>query len=248
MSTNNVLATVGNVEITKENLKFVMQQLDHNTINKFDPQHINEEILQHLINQELFLLNALDTNLDKDEYFIKELEVIKANALKQYAIKNFLETVTLADEEIQQYYNNNEEQFFSPDSVLASHILFTDEATSAQINEELNSGLSFEELASKYSICPSKENGGDLGWFTRGKMVKEFEDAAFKLEVGEISSPVKTQFGYHLIKLVDKKSGAKRTFEEVKDQISKFLLSKKQEESFIKKAESLKEKYPVKIF
>ncbi len=82
----------------------------------------------------------------------------------------------------------------------ASHIL-VDKFTQAQkIKDELNGGADFKALAEKYSSCPSKKKGGDLGWFTRGMMVAEFESAVIRMKVGETSEPVKTKFGYHLIK------------------------------------------------
>ena len=89
--------------------------------------------------------------------------------------------------------------------IKASHILVETEEEANKLLDEINAGKSFEYLASAYSLCPSGAAGGDLGYFGRGMMVKPFEDAAFSLEVGEISKPVKTQFGWHLIQLTDKK-------------------------------------------
>lgn len=90
--------------------------------------------------------------------------------------------------------------------VNASHILVLTEKEAIEIRSQLLRGASFEDLAKKYSKCPSgASNGGNLGFFGRGMMVPEFEQAAFALKVGEISQPVKTQFGYHLIKVIDKK-------------------------------------------
>ncbi len=88
--------------------------------------------------------------------------------------------------------------------VRASHILVEDENLAKELKEKIESGEEFAYVAKKYSICPSKENGGDLGEFGKGVMVKEFEDAAFSLDVGIVSEPVKTQFGYHLIMVTSK--------------------------------------------
>lgn len=90
-------------------------------------------------------------------------------------------------------------------SVRAAHILVKDEAQAKELKTRIENGEKFEALAQKYSLCPSGENGGDLGYFTKHQMVKPFEDAAFQTEVGQISEPVKTQFGWHLIKVYDKK-------------------------------------------
>ena len=92
-----------------------------------------------------------------------------------------------------------------PTFVKASHLLVKTEEEALKLKEQIKDGKDFAKAAKEVSLCPSGENGGDLGYFTRGQMVKEFEDAAFSMEVGEVSNPIKTQFGYHLIYLTDKK-------------------------------------------
>ena len=87
--------------------------------------------------------------------------------------------------------------------VRASHLLVKTEEEAAKLREEILAGKDFAEVAAKVSMCPSGRDGGDLGFFGKGQMVKEFEDACFSMEVGEVSNPIKTQFGYHLIKLTD---------------------------------------------
>jgi len=89
--------------------------------------------------------------------------------------------------------------------VKASHILVSTQDEAKHVLAELKAGKTFEELARKYSSCPSREQGGDLGFFGKGQMVKEFEDAAFSLKPGTVSPPVKTQFGYHIIKVTGKR-------------------------------------------
>ena len=89
--------------------------------------------------------------------------------------------------------------------VKASHLLVKTEEEALKIKKEIENGKEFAVAAKEVSLCPSSNNGGDLGYFTKGQMVKEFEDAAFSMEVGEVSNPIKTQFGYHLIYLTDKK-------------------------------------------
>ncbi|MFH1393863.1 MAG: peptidylprolyl isomerase [Candidatus Micrarchaeota archaeon] len=89
--------------------------------------------------------------------------------------------------------------------IRASHILVSTREAANKISHELKSGKDFGEIAKKNSLCPSREAGGDLGFFGKGQMVKEFEDAAFALKVGEISGPVQTEFGYHIIKVTEKK-------------------------------------------
>lgn len=90
-------------------------------------------------------------------------------------------------------------------SVRASHILVDTKTQAQDIKTQIDNGASFESMAKKYSKCPSKDQGGDLGYFERGQMVPEFEDAAFNLPIGKVSEPVKTQFGWHIIKVTDKR-------------------------------------------
>ncbi len=91
------------------------------------------------------------------------------------------------------------------ESIRASHILVDDEKTAKDIQAKIAGGSLFEEMAKLHSSCPSKAKGGDLGWFGKGQMVKPFEEAAFGLSEGKVSEPVKTQFGYHLIKVTGKR-------------------------------------------
>ena len=90
-------------------------------------------------------------------------------------------------------------------TVRASHLLVETEEEAKKLKQEIEQGKSFADAAREVSLCPSGQEGGDLGYFGKGMMVKEFEDAAFSMKVGEISDPIKTQFGWHLIQLTDRK-------------------------------------------
>ena len=115
------------------------------------------------------------------------------------AIQRFHKTF-MEDDEIKKYYNEN-----TYGQVKASHILVKTEEEAKKLYDEIKNGASFAKIAEEKSLCPSGQNGGDLGFFGKGMMVKPFEDAAFSLEVGELSQPVQTQFGWHLIEVTDKK-------------------------------------------
>ena len=132
--------------------------------------------------------------------------------------------VSISDEELLEYYNDNKESFLEPEQVHARHILLDTEEEANNLLLQLKEGLTdFVELAKEKSVGPSAPSGGDLGFFTRGQMVKEFEDAAFSLEPGEISEVVQSQFGYHLIKCEEKKEEYSPTFEEAKERVSDTL-------------------------
>ncbi|CUA79247.1 peptidylprolyl isomerase [Anoxybacillus suryakundensis] len=136
-------------------------------------------------------------------------DMVKLDLLRQKAA---MEDIKVSDEELKKYYNE-----YKP-KVKASHILVEDEKTAKEIKAKLEKGEDFAKLAKEYSKdTGSAQKGGDLGWFGPGKMVEEFEKAAYALNVGEISDPVKTQFGYHIIKVTDKEK--KKSFDEMKEEI-----------------------------
>lgn len=171
------------------------------------------------------------------------VEQIKENISHNIAVNKLLEKVgnlQVTEEEAKEYYAKNEKRYEIKEQVRASHILLkmdpkTDKKTEGDLQKKANEiykevtkkDADFGELAKKYSEGPTASRGGDLSYFPRGRMVPEFEEVAFKMKPGEISKPVKTQFGWHIIKLVDHKEGRQRPFEEVRESIDKLLKNKK---------------------
>lgn len=147
--------------------------------------------------------------------------------------------MTVSDAEAQDFYTKNERFYTEKAGIRASHILIKlpenatpdDDAKAMEkvklAQERLKKGEEFDKIATEMSEGPAANKGGDLGFFSQGRMVKEFEDVAFKMKVGEVSEPVKTRFGYHIIKLTDRREDRKKPFEEVKEQIVKSLQNKK---------------------
>lgn len=247
MKENKILATVNGKNITEYDIEVLLRSLDQQTAMQFYSQDGRNKLLNELISQELFYQEALDNKLEQEEAFKNELDNAKVSILKQYAMRKLLSGIKVEEEEIVNYYNEHKEQFNSPESVRAEHILVPEEDKARDILVEIKEGLSFEEAAKKYSKCPSGANGGDLGYFTKGNMVKEFEDATFSMNVNEISEPVKTQFGYHLIKLIDKKEAGVKSFEEVRNELQHRLLGMKQNKAYLDKTSELKAKYSVVV-
>jgi parvulin-like peptidyl-prolyl isomerase len=171
---------------------------------------------------------------------------LKDDIKRQLMINSVLEEtrkqVSISDEELLEYYNENKESFLEPEQVHARHILVETEEEANNLLLQLKEGLTdFAELAKEKSVGPSAPSGGDLGFFSRGQMVKEFEDAAFSLEPGKISGVVQTQFGYHIIKCEEKKEEYSPTFEEAKERISNILGSQRENEAITALTSKLRE-------
>lgn len=247
MNDKKVLAVVNGRNITEEDINLLLQGIPPQQASQFSSEEGKKRLLEELVSQELFYAEASDKKFYEEEDFKKELENVKITMLKQYSMKKLLNTITVTEEEMETYYNEHKEMFKQPESIRASHILVKELDEANEILDKIKNGLSFEEAAKEYSQCPSNSVGGDLNYFAKGQMVPEFEAAAYSMKKDEISDPVKTQFGYHLIKVTDKKSEEVKTFEESKQQVSQFLFGTKQNNVYMDKVKELKGKYDVKI-
>lgn len=244
---SNVLAKVNGKEITTQDKENLLKSLGPQRAAQFKGEKGDQMLLKELINQELFYFDAKDSDLEETDIFKKEIEKAKENILKQLNIQNTLKDVNVTEEEAKKFFEENQDKFQKGEQVEAKHILVKEEDKIKEIASELNEGLDFSEAAKKYSTCPSKEKGGSLGSFERGKMVPEFEDVAFGLDIDEVSEPVKTQFGYHIIKVTGKSEASENSFEEVKNKIMQQLTVQKQNDLYLSKVEDLKENYDVEI-
>lgn len=200
---------------------------------------------------------------------INDLEMEEKD-LREYTrrdlqISNFVETTfaaktVVSDNETRAFYDKNQDKFTQEETVRASHILigFDDKASAAdkkkarekaeKLKKELAGGADFATLAKGNSTCPSSQQGGDLGFFGKGQMVPAFEKAAFALKPGEVSDIVETQFGFHIIKLVEKKAAAKTEYGVVKTRIEEYLKGQKVNEAVQKYIEDAKKTAKIEIF
>lgn len=240
-----VLATVCGQNITQKELDFMKKSLAPNVLAQFQGEEGEHYLIQELVNQKLMAIEY-EKELENNADFNFELEQMKENFINQYAINKIMQEATVTDEEVEKFYKDNEEEFGESNMVKASHILVENLEEAKKIKSELDDGADFADLAQEYSSCPSKDRGGDLGFFGEGAMVKEFEDAAFAMEVGEISDPVKTQFGYHIIKVTDKKVEPKQELKAIMERLRQSLTKRKQQEVYVKKINDLRTKYNVK--
>lgn len=244
---NKILAKVNGREITEVELNSAMTKFPKENQQYFATEQGKEQLLQQLISFELMYNYAKEKELDKTSEYEAQLEILKKDLLIQAGIRSVLDSITVSDEEVKEFYESNKEMFKGEESVRAKHILVDSEEKAAHIRSEIEAGKSFEDAAQEYSSCPSSSQGGDLGTFTRGRMVPEFENAAFELELHEVSQPVQTQFGYHLIKVEEKTPAEAKSFEEVENSLRSNLLSQKQNSEYIKFIDVLKEKQDVQI-
>ncbi len=244
---NKVLALVGDREIRQSDFDTLLQQIGPQRAMQFQSPEGQKQLLDELIHQELFLIDGKEGKIDETEEFKQELEFVKENMIKQFAIRNLLDSVKVEDNEIEEFYGSNAEMFKNPESVTASHILVDSEEKANEILEELKGDKSFEEAAKEYSSCPSSENGGDLGNFTKGRMVPEFENAAFGMDVNEISGVVPTQFGFHIIKVTEKQEADQKSLEEAKEEIANTVLLQKQQEVYLTRVDEIKKNVTVEV-
>jgi peptidyl-prolyl cis-trans isomerase C len=192
-------------------------------------------------------------------------ETLRSSIGRQMSIQKYIkETIVpqavVPEEAVREAYDQNPQNFVKPEEVQASHILIkSSESDSQEMKDEAlekakeiaskarEKGADFAQLAREYSEGPSASSGGELGFFTRDRMVKPFEDAAFSMKVNEISDPVLTQFGYHIIKVTDRKEGSTVPFEEVKDALTQDLTNRMISELIGRKLAELKENAKIEI-
>jgi len=181
------------------------------------------QVLENMINDELMILGAIEAGLDKEQAFLAKMKEFERNSLLEALyIKEIVEKSTPSEKEIKKYYDKLGLE------VKASHILVKTEQEAQEIFKQLSEGADFAALAKEKSTDRgNKDKGGDLGYFTWGKMVSPFQDTAFATKVGAISHPVETRFGWHIIKMEDRRETQRREYEKEKPRIEKMLRDEK---------------------
>jgi peptidyl-prolyl cis-trans isomerase C len=221
---------------------------------KVDDAEVNQQVdslKKRFPNEEEFKAALKEMKISEDEL---KSQIRKGMAIQQFVDKDLVKDVKVSEKEVEDFYKNNPDMFKQPEQVRASHILIKvdaqadksakDEANKKikEVQKKLEAGEDFADLAKAYSEGPSKVNGGDLGYFGRGRMVKPFEDAVFKLKPGEVSGMVETPFGYHLIKVVDKKPASVVSYEDAKGRIAQYLEQNIKEKVLERNLEDMRKK------
>ncbi|MEM7619181.1 MAG: peptidylprolyl isomerase [Pseudomonadota bacterium] len=235
---NKVIAKVNGQSITEKDFRFAQIEIG-SEISNIPEQQRRLVLLEYLIENQLLSQAAKDNKVDQDKDFSDQLKYYQKRALRNiYFDKYVRQSVT--DEEAKKVYNQQIKAITPQEEVRASHILVKTEKEAKEISEQLKKGSDFAKLAAEKSIGPSKAKGGDLGFFSKDRMVRPFAEAAFKLKKGETSEPVKTEFGWHLIKLQERRTRPLPKFEAIKDRLKASLLQQKAQsavETLRKKAE-----------
>ncbi|MDO4531670.1 MAG: peptidylprolyl isomerase [Bacillota bacterium] len=244
MSEQNILATIDGIQITDADLDAYIAAMPQEQQAYAAYPQFREHCLKQLLAYHLYAKMAEEEKMDETEEFQELMKRARRDILAQVAISSVLKDITVSEEEMQAFYKENPDHFTEGESVQAKHILVDTEEKAQEIFAAIEKGeISFEDAAKAHSSCPSNAQGGDLGEFGRGQMVPEFDQAAFEAEIGKVIGPVKTQFGYHLIRVESKKEASVMEFDTVKDHIQGTLLQQKQNEVYSAKYHELHEKY-----
>lgn len=235
---NAVVAKVNGEEIRKKDVTMATEMLGA-ALAQMDEAERENSVVQFLIDMKLAgKTDAAKTYADDDE-FKRRL----AFAREKLLMDRFLDKAAndaKTEAAMRKVYDEAAQQMAQETEVRARHILVESEDDAKAVAAELSKGADFADLAKKKSKDPGAADGGDLGYFTKDQMVKEFSDAAFALETGKISAPVKSQFGWHVIKVEDKRTRKPPEFEQVKGQIEAFVARKAQADAIAKLRETAK--------
>lgn len=217
-----VIASVGGEDITEGDLLLAAEELTAE-LQSVPADQRRAFLLTVLIDMKLMAGVARENGLGDTEDFTRRLAYLEDQALRRAFFNDIVET-QVTEEAINAAYEELAAEFTPEPEVRARHILVETEEEANSIRAEIEGGMSFEDAAAEYGTDGTSATGGDLGYFGAGMMVPEFEEAAFAMEVGELSQPVQSQFGWHLIQLEDSRLSAAPPIEQVRQQVAQQVL------------------------
>jgi peptidyl-prolyl cis-trans isomerase C len=235
---DKVLAKVNGSEIRQSDLALAEEELGP-SLAQMDPATKDENVLSFLIDMKIVAKAAEDEKIADSDDFKKRMAFTR-NRLLMDSLLAAKGKAANTDEAMKKVYEDASKQITGEQEVHARHILVETEDEAKAVKAELDKGADFAELAKKKSKDPGASDGGDLGFFTKEQMVAEFSEVAFKLEPGKISDPVKSQFGWHIIKVEEKRNRKPPDFDQVKGQIETYVTRKAQADYVAKLRESTK--------
>jgi peptidyl-prolyl cis-trans isomerase C len=233
-----VVAKVNGSEIHASDVALAEEELGP-SLAQMDPATKKENVLSFLIDMKIVSKAAEDKKVENNEDFKKRLAFTRSRLLMDSLLATEGKAAT-TDEAMKKVYDDATKQITGEQEVRARHILVETEDEAKAIKAELDKGADFAELAKKKSKDPGASDGGDLGFFTKEQMVPEFSAVAFALEPGKISDPVKSQFGWHIIKVEEKRNRKAPDFDQVKGQIETYVTRKAQADYVAKLREAAK--------
>jgi len=205
-------------------------------------------VLDQMISEKLLIQEAKNMGLEEDNDVLEQIKKMTEQILVQVLIeREILDKIKVNDEEVLEYYEQNKDSFTEKEQVHLYNILLETEEEAQDILEQLKTGGDFSEIAKEKSTGPSAAQGGDLGYLTKGTIILEIEEVVFALELEELSEVIKTDFGFHILKITEKKPETVKTLEEVKEDIIQTLLPDTQKEAFENLLEELKSKSEIEI-
>jgi peptidyl-prolyl cis-trans isomerase C len=227
LAQDTTVATINGAAITEAELTAAMEEFEQQLARVPEAER-KKVTLERIIDMRVIAQAATKDGLDKDPTVLRRLESIRVQLLTSEYVRKKVEAA-ITDDDLKARYEKEMAAYTPPEEVKASHILVETKEQADEVMKELAAGKAFADIAKEKSIDPgSKENGGDLGYFQKGQMVPEFEQAAFGLEKGAVTKePVQTQFGFHIIKQEDKRTGEKPAFDAVKDQVREVVAAEK---------------------
>src|SRR3954466_3075661 len=235
---NPVLAKVNGSEIRQSDMALAEEELGP-SLAQMDPATKKDNVLSFLIDMKIVSKDAEDKKVENSEEFKKRLAFTRSRLLMDSLLATEGKAAT-TDEAMKKVYQDASKQISGEQEVHARHILVESEDEAKAVADELKKGADFAELAKKKSKDPGASDGGDLGFFTKEQMVPEFSAVAFALEPGKISDPVKSQFGWHIIKVEEKRNRKAPDFEQVKSQIETYVTRKAKSDYVAKLREAAK--------
>lgn len=243
-----VLAEVNGVAVTSEDFDREVKALPEYIRGMAETPQGRKEMIDTLVMRELILQQAAKDGIEKSKDVEEKIAELKKRIIVDTYLKKKVESeAKIADDELKKFYDQNLDKFKAGEQVKASHILVKTEQEAKDLLAQLKGGAKFEELAKTKSVDSSAPKGGDLGWFGKGNMVPAFEKAAFELKEGQLSGIVKSEFGFHIIKLTGKRAAGTTPFEEAKEKIKAALLPAKQQQVFMKLKEDIKKGAKIEI-
>ena len=237
-----VVATIGDETITEGDLTFAAEDMAQD-LAQMPPEERRAFLVRILIDMKVMSKAARDAGMDQTPIFAQRQKYLEERALRRAYFSEAI-AASITEEAVRAEYDAYAAQFQPEDEIRASHILVETEEAANDLKAQIDGGADFATLAREHSIDPGAANGGDLGFFGKGMMVAPFEEAAFALaEPGAVSAPVQSQFGWHIIRLEEKRQSAPPAFEQVAPQIQNQLLM----ETFTAKVDELMSGVTVEI-